>query len=119
MIQIFKSLYILHHTDHILDISKCVEDRYSGDHTQSGHSIHIVEITVGLKPLYQLLFFHDKIKDADIHDLQKIMDIVAEKFRAGNISPVDQVCIDKQVISLWIEQGDPDINVIEYFSKRK
>lgn len=52
MIQIFKSLYILHHTDHILDISECVEDRYSGDHTQSGHSIHIVEITVGLKPLY-------------------------------------------------------------------
>ena len=47
------------------------------------------------------------------------MDIVAEKFRAGNISPVDQVCIDKQVISLRIEQGDPDINVIEYFSKGK
>lgn len=69
--------------------------------------------------VFPAAFFHDKIKNTDIHDLKKIVDIVAEKFRPGDVSPADQVRVDKQIISLRIEQGDPDINVIEYFGKRK
>ena len=47
------------------------------------------------------------------------MNVPAKKFGARDVSPVDQVRIDKKIISLGIEQGNPDVDIIKNFSKGK
>ena len=69
LINIFKGLDILHETDDILDVSECIEDRGSRYDPHSCAAVHIVKAAIHLKSGDTLLFLHDQIKNADIHDL--------------------------------------------------